>query len=185
MFSLSNRRLLIAIGQHTVVTDTLGNIERTFTPQSFPALKMNNFTVFHMHRDPKDRIWLATSLGLYNYDDQKQRFSQLHFATKETPENSTVRSVVGASNQLLYIGTEDGLYIHNLNTGESSNYQQSFMNNPKKLNDRAIYSTFIGKDGSVWLGTYFGGINYIPVRNEGFQNVLPSDQDNGLSGKAV
>jgi len=185
MCSLSNHRLLLAIGQHIVVTDTLGNIERTFTPQSFPALKMNNFTVFHMHRDPKDRIWLATSLGLYNYDDQKQRFSQLHFATKETPENSTVRSVVGASNQLLYIGTEDGLYIHNLNTGESSNYQQSFMNNPKKLNDRAIYSTFIGKDGSVWLGTYFGGINYIPVRNEGFQNVLPSDQDNGLSGKAV
>jgi len=183
--ALSKDRLLLAIDKRILILDETGHTERIFTPESFPMLVATNFTVFQMHRDPKGRIWLATSHGLYRYDDQSQRFTQLHFAVKESAENNTVRSVAGNMDDLLYIGTENGLYIHDLRTGQTDNYPQSFANDPKKLNDKAIYSTFIGKEGSVWIGTYFGGVNYIPSGNEGFQNMLPSDKGNGLGGKAV
>lgn len=183
--ALSKDRILLAVNERLLILDRTGHIERTFMPPPFPVVKTTNFTVFQIHRDPKGRIWLATSQGLYRYDDQSQRFTQLHFAAKENTESNTVRSIAGSREDFLYIGTENGLYIYDLKTGQTANYSQSFTNNPKTLNDQAVYSTFIGKDGSVWIGTYFGGVNYIPVGKEGFQNMVPSDGNNGLRGKAI
>lgn len=185
MCPLATNRLLLAIDRRILIINETGHIEHTFTTASFPLLAASNFTVFQMHRDTKGRIWLATSRGLYCYNDQIQQFTSSPFAIKENTENNTVRSVVASKDDLLYIGTENGLYIYDIKTGQSTNYTQSFINEPKKLNDKAIYSTFIGKEGTVWIGTYFGGVNYIPVGDEGFQNILPSDRNNGLGGKAV
>jgi ligand-binding sensor domain-containing protein/signal transduction histidine kinase/DNA-binding response OmpR family regulator len=185
MCVLSKDRLLLAVDKRILILDSAGHIERAYTLRSLSAIIANGFTVFNIHRDPKGRIWLGTTRGLYHYDDQSQRFTQLHFTVSENAENNTVRSVSGNALDLLYIGTEDGLYIHDLNSGQTSNYQQSFDNDPKKLNDKAIYTTFIGKEGTVWLGTYFGGVNYIPPQTESFQNILPSNGGSGLSGKAV
>lgn len=182
---LSTNRLLIAIDRRILLINEAGDIEHTFTTSSFPPLSFSNFTIFQMHRDLKNRIWLATSRGLYLYNDEKRQFTSLPFTNEENTENSTVRSITADKDELLYIGTENGLYIYDIKTGRTENHSQSFNNEPKKLNDKAIYSTFIGKEGTVWIGTYFGGVNYIPVGSDGFQSMLPTDKNNGLGGKAV
>lgn len=182
---LPAKRLLIAIDRRMLIINEEGRIEHNFMATSFPVLASSNFTVFQMHCDPKGRIWLATSRGLYHYNTLNQEFTLLPFAIKKNTENSTVRSVTTNSAELLYIGTENGLYIYDIKTGRTENYSQSFANDPKKLNDKAIYSTFIGHEGTVWIGTYFGGVNYIPIGDEGFQNMLPTDGSNGLGGKAI
>ncbi|TZF82281.1 response regulator [Pedobacter sp. BS3] len=175
---------LLAANNNLELINSKGQVQRVFNASALEALSRNDFNVFNIYKDAKGRIWLSTNYGLYNYNPENQRFNRIQFATTETRETNTVRSVSRKQNTL-FIGTEDGLYLYNLKTGHSGNYLQAFNSNPRKLNDKAIYSTYIAKDGSVWLGTYFGGVNYIPPSDFGFRTLMPNDKINGLSGKAI
>ncbi|RZF58328.1 hybrid sensor histidine kinase/response regulator transcription factor [Sphingobacterium corticibacterium] len=185
MCVLPDNRFLLALDNKLIIIDHNGQIERSFGKDVFAPISADDFIVYQIHRDPKGRIWLGTSYGIYRYDDHHQRLTKLNFAIHESMENRTVRSITSDQKDQLFIGTEDGLYVHHVFTGLTYNYQQSFHREPNKLNDQAIYSTFISKDGVVWLGTYFGGINYTTIEEGGFKKILPSDLQNGLSGKAV
>lgn len=184
MCTLSENRFLLAIGNSLQIIDRQGHIQKAFDTASLAELSKAK-AIFNIYNDGKEHLWLASDRGLFKYNLQKQQFSKLKFSALETPENNTVRSISGNKKDILYIGTEEGLYIYNLKTGHAENHQQSFNNDPKKLNDKAIYSTCIAKDGSVWLGTYFGGVNYIPSNTYGFRSIMPHDKENGLAGKAI
>lgn len=184
MCAISENRFLLAIGNSLQIINDKGKVQRTFESGPSSELAEVNF-IYNIYKDQKGRIWLSTNRGLFNYNTENQRFSRLKFSHSETTETNTVRAVSADKNDRLYIGTEEGLYIYNLKTGLAENYQQSFNNDPKKLNDKAIYSTYLAKDGSVWIGTYFGGVNYIPSNTYGFRSIMATDKDNGLSGKAI
>lgn len=184
MCALPANRFLLAIGNSLQIIDKQGHVQKTFDAASLAELAKAN-AIFSIYNDGKEHIWIASDRGLFQYNLKNQRFSKLKFSASETPENNTVRSVSGNKKDLLYIGTEEGLYIYNIKTGQAENYQQSFNNDPKKLNDKAIYSTCIAKDGSIWLGTYFGGVNYIPSNTYGFRSIMPNDKEDGLAGKAI
>ncbi|SEA05555.1 Signal transduction histidine kinase [Arachidicoccus rhizosphaerae] len=185
MEQLGPDRFLISIGNQIRVIDGQGKTIKMFDGQSFTPLSIPNFDVYNMYKDQAGFVWLCTNYGLYYYDINQQSFIRLHFSARDTREISTVRAIASDGKDLLYIGTENGLYIYHRSTGQAENYGQSFDNNAKKLNDKAIYSAFIARDGSVWLGTYFGGINYIPSNTYAFERIMPQDNGGGVSGKAV
>lgn len=181
--AVSENRFLLAMDRTLKIIDDKGRVQRTF---EYAALsKLADASIYNIYKDEKGRIWLASNHGLFNFNIENQRFSRLKFSDSESPETNTVRAVSGNRKDILYIGTEEGLFTYNLKTGLSENYKQSFNNDPKKLNDKAIYSTCLAKDGSVWIGTYFGGVNYIPSNAYGFRTIMANDKDNGLSGKAI
>ena len=41
------------------------------------------------------------------------------------------------------------------------------------------------KEGSIWAGTYFGGINYYPKQHTAFKKIFPRLGENSLSGNVV
>lgn len=185
MEQLSPDRFLISIGNKLEIIDKEGKVWKTFDAHTFAPLAVGNFDVFNMYKDGRGFIWLCTNHGLYYFDNDRQAFVRLHFSPAESREVNTVRAITSTDKDLLYIGTENGLYTYQLSTGKSENYGQSFDNSPKKLNDKAVYSAFLAKDGSIWLGTYFGGINYIPSNTYAFERIMAQDNGKGLSGKAV
>ncbi len=183
MCAISDDSLLLAIGNSLSIIDGEGNVQKIFDTASLPEFANVN-DIFDLYKDKQGNIWVATNKGLLKYDRINQRFSKLKFTVIETPENNTVRSVSG-DKDMLYIGTEEGLYIYDIRTGYSESFHQSFANDSEKLNDNAIYSTYLAKDGSVWIGTYFGGVNYIPSSSYGFKTIRANDKEKGLSGKAI
>lgn len=183
MCVISEDRFLLAMGKTLKVINEKGIVQRTFEAAALAELA--DASIFNIYKDERAKIWLSTNRGLFNYTLENQRFSRLKFSPSETPETNTVRSVSRNKKDQLFIGTEEGLYIYNLKTGVSENHQQSFNNDPKELNDNAIYSTYMARDGSVWLGTYFGGVNYIPSNALGFKSIIANDRGKGLAGKAV
>lgn len=183
--SISEGYFLLAIGNALNIINAEGQEQRVFTNSSLPELALNGFNIHNIYRDQKGDIWLSTNKGLFNYDINNHRFSKILFAGNETKESLTVRSVLRNSKNVLYVATENGLYTYDLTNAQSQNYQQSFSNDPKKLNDKAVYSIFQAQDGSIWMGTYFGGINYIPASSYGFKSIMSTDKGDGLAGKAV
>ena len=58
-------------------------------------------------------------------------------------------------------------------------------NNPYSISDNAVYTFCKDKEGGIWAGTYFGGINYYPKHSLTFQKYFPEKGANSLSGNVV
>ncbi|WP_276486067.1 ligand-binding sensor domain-containing protein [Paraflavitalea pollutisoli] len=83
-----------------------------------------------------------------------------------------------------WMATESGVYIYNLRTGAYSNLRKKF-NDPYSISDNAVYSLCRDREGGIWAGTYFGGVNYYPHQYSSFQKYYPDNTANSISGNAV
>lgn len=135
-----------------------------------------------LYKDPQGQIWAGTSAGLYHLDASNLVFKQPSWFPHHT---ELVRSIVGDQQGQLWIGTESGVFVFNPLTQALSHYEQSYDASLNHLSDKAIYSTFVSRDGIVWLGTYFAGVNYALPHRTSFDFMLPNTNQSSLSGKAV
>ena len=94
-----------------------------------------------------------------------------------------VRCFLNFDNKL-WIGSESGMYIIDEKTGNYKHLQKNY-NNVYSLSDNAIYCIFADDENGVWVGTYFGGINYFPKQYTPIQKFFPKTEDNSISGNAV
>lgn len=84
----------------------------------------------------------------------------------------------------LWIGTESGLYIYNLDTGEVIEVKHvPFI--ATSLSDNAIYSIFKDREGGIWIGSYFGGVDYYSKEQNRFALYYPLPYQNSLQGLRV
>lgn len=84
----------------------------------------------------------------------------------------------------LWIGTESGVYIYNLRTKKLIHLQSSAYD-IYALSDNAIYSLYKDREEGIWLGSYFGGINYFPKQYTYFEKYYSRNSGDGLHGKRV
>ncbi|MET3114569.1 ligand-binding sensor domain-containing protein/signal transduction histidine kinase [Pedobacter sp. CG_S7] len=96
--------------------------------------------------------------------------------------NIFVRDMQAFNDQEYWFGTESGLYIYNHINGKITHLEKQY-SDPYTLSDNAIYALCKDKDGGIWMGTYFGGINYYSTQSSVFTKFFP--QQNSISGSAV
>lgn len=94
-----------------------------------------------------------------------------------------VRTIKMFDNRL-WVGTESGLYIINPDTQEAD-YIGLDKNNPFSLSDNVIYSMYKDREGGIWIGTYFGGLNYLPKQSDFFEKYYPGARKNTISGRRI
>lgn len=118
---------------------------------------------------------------------------ELDLPTKKTrhligPQNSHqtifVRNILQASDTSIFISTEDGLYIYNPVNGKQQSIHKDPMN-PFSLSDNALYALCKDREGGIWVGSYFGGLNYLPNTALTFEKYFPTAHSRSLSGNAV
>jgi two-component system sensor histidine kinase/response regulator len=80
-----------------------------------------------------------------------------------------------AFNGKIWVGTQDGLYILDEKTGSVENLKQNLLQ-PFSLSDDIIYTMYQDRSGGLWLGTMFGGVSYLPVRDFTFETFLSVDE---------
>jgi signal transduction histidine kinase/ligand-binding sensor domain-containing protein len=95
-----------------------------------------------------------------------------------------VRDIIKLSEQEFWIATESGIYVYNRKNGKTTHLQKQYSNN-YTLSDNAVYSLSIDKEGGIWSGTYFGGINYYSPQYSSFSKYFPLQQANSISGSDV
>jgi ligand-binding sensor domain-containing protein/signal transduction histidine kinase len=94
------------------------------------------------------------------------------------------RNFVQTSPNEFWIATESGIYIYNRSTGRIANLRKQF-NDPYSISDNAVYTFCKDKEGGIWAGTYFGGINYYPGQYNPFKKYFPKSGENSLGGYVV
>lgn len=102
----------------------------------------------------------------------------------EKEENLFIRTFLEWPSGELWIGTETGLFIYDRNTGKSKRLEKR-PTDQYSLSDNVIYTLSRDKEGGIWAGTYFGGINYYPRQYTPFEKFYHKSHENSLSGNVV
>lgn len=117
-------------------------------------------------------------LYLYNISSDKL----INITKKQQDTNYRCAEV--DSNGNIWIGSEYGINVFSPQGKLIAHYEQS-NNDLSALNDSPIYSIFRDKSNNIWIGTYFGGINYYIYETDKFRIYPMGTSSNNLSGKAV
>ncbi len=84
----------------------------------------------------------------------------------------------------LWIASESGVFIYNLKKKTVRNLRKS-PSDPYAISDNAAYCITIDKENGVWIGTYFGGVNYHQKQYDQFKKYFPRKSENAIVGSAV
>lgn len=116
---------------------------------------------------PHNCIYIASVNGL----------TEINLTTGKTRRllETYVRALQFKSDDELWVGTESGLYIYNLTNDKVTHLTVPNQDDSYALSDNAIYSLCRDKENGIWIGSYFGGVNYYPHQWTYFEKFYPRD----------
>lgn len=137
-----------------------------------------------IHSNGHNGIFVGTSSqGIKEFDIASASYKDI---LTFNPDKTTiyVRDIERYSQNEYWFATESGIFIFNSLTGKFINLKKKFLD-PYSLSDNAVYDIFKDREGGMWAGTYFGGINYYSKQYASFQKYFPDNSGNSISGSAV
>ncbi len=112
-----------------------------------------------MTQDPSGILWLGTwDRGLYTLDPETR--------TVRNPISGGVgfthiHSLVQIDPWHFLIGSDDGLLDLNPLLGDGGILYGNDRRNPASLSNKFVYPVLRDHEGGIWIGTYYGGVNYV------------------------
>jgi ligand-binding sensor domain-containing protein/signal transduction histidine kinase/DNA-binding response OmpR family regulator len=94
------------------------------------------------------------------------------------------RTFIRRNEHEYWIGTETGIYIYNSVSGAVSHLQREY-DDPYSISDNVIFAFCQDREGGLWVGTYLGGLNYLPEQFVFFKKFFPRLLSPSLSGNGV
>lgn len=123
----------------------------------FPIPRGKNDVMCIIEHGQNSLIIGSSETGVYIFDKDTRSMTPV----VQECSDLFIRKLLNASDRQVWIGTEEGLYIWNQETGHVASEKMLYGNN-FSLTSNSIYSIFKDREGGMWIGTYFGGINYTP-----------------------
>lgn len=134
--------------------------------------------------DREGNIWIGTSKeGLFKYAKKEQTISQV-IASPSPSTPLYIRDILQVTDTSLWVASEAGLFIYNIANNHYSKLQHE-KDNPWSLTDNAIYTLSKDHQGGMWVGTYFGGIQYYHLQHTYFEKIFPRSTANSIQGHAI
>ena len=155
VFEDSQKRMWVGTDKGLFLYNRKGNSFISFVNNPDNRNSLISNTIRDINEDKNGDIWLGTNNGisqLLSVEDKKFKSYP-----EVIPENTIVYTLKKDGNNL-WIGSEDGLFILNVN---SKDFHQ-FKANPRQkvsLSRNSIRAIYIDKQGYYWIGTYQGGVN--------------------------
>ncbi len=133
--------------------------------------------------DENNNIWIGTSQqGLFHWNRKTKQARHIIKNTGSKP--LYIRDIKQINKNHLWIATESGLVLHNLNTNNTQ-FILHEKDNPWSLSDNAIYTVLKDNQEGIWVGTFFGGVNYFHPEHNVFEKIFPRNSPNSIVGHAV
>lgn len=117
---------------------------------------------------------------LLKYDPRANRISPLSFPAEE---QTYLRDVMCFGDEI-WVGTHHGLYIINEQKQQVTHLKEDLMRS-FSLSDNTIYYIYRDHEGGTWIGTMFGGVNYLPRHQMTFEKYVPGSDKNSLNSKRI
>ncbi|MFT3739952.1 MAG: two-component regulator propeller domain-containing protein [Breznakibacter sp.] len=143
-----------------------------------------NKEILSIFEDPKGNLWLGTwQNGIIFYNKQRKGYSGFCGPHSKDYYITHIRAFLQYDDTNLLVGADDGLYLLNTDTKKTARVDVPY--NRYSLGDQNVYSIMRDREGGIWIGTYFGGLNYLSNSVLSIEKYLPNDREGFLSGKAI
>ena len=134
----------------------------------------DSFEVFSLHcggeyltegglvlfEDSGQRFWMGTwSSGLYEIDRGTGYVTRHLTPSIHKVGINHIHSIIENKPGQLAIASDDGLLLYEPDTKETRFYSES-VSESLGLSNRFVYPLMKDKEGGLWAGTYYGGVNY-------------------------
>ncbi|MDP4276491.1 MAG: two-component regulator propeller domain-containing protein [Bacteroidota bacterium] len=181
----ANSDQLVAVtNQHSILWIDFRHARLTYF--AMPA-EMRNLVPSKIYLDRSHNFWIdeeTTGLFRLNLETGKT----VHYSKTATGDRHLSHNMVHCFAEDLkgrmWVGTEAGLSLWSPVTGTFS-FSRYDMTNPSGLNADPIYDAFCDRDGNVWLGTYFGGVNFWSAEKRFFKFWQAGGSNRQLGGNVV
>ncbi|MCE1156260.1 MAG: hybrid sensor histidine kinase/response regulator, partial [Bacteroidales bacterium] len=154
----------------------------TYTVQNTGG-NLSNDEILSIYEDTEGNLWIGTwSGGIAKLNRSSDTFES-YLNRAAPPFVSHIRAIIEVDQSTLMVGADDGLYLLNKKTGLSSR-----MDDPKDFNslgDQNVYSIYRDHEEGIWIGTYFGGVNYMSPNGNIIEHHYQNFSEHTLSGKAI
>jgi signal transduction histidine kinase/DNA-binding response OmpR family regulator len=188
-FTLPNKKATISSIRQTLDGDVyvgtkghgLYHFQQSKKTISNFQIKSEIITIFE---DSKNNIWVGTfSDGLICIDKNgnEKRYKQTENTVTPSIQSNYVRAVGEDNYGNIWIGTSTGLNLINLKTNIIS-YVGLYDKKQTGLSNLSVWIIMKDKQGTMWFGTYYGGLDYYnPVSKTFEYNDLGFNAGNGYS----
>ena len=155
------------------VVDLQGRQVRQFLTEKYDETTIEDNTLRKIYRDQQDRMWIATYMNGVNFYTENQ-FDFKHV------DLGNVNTVCIDSSGDCWAGTNDqGIVHYSLLTGKRTIYNKK----NSGLESDIIVSSLSAKDGTLWFGTYEGGL--ASIKEGHVQTFKMHDGSDGLANNSV
>lgn len=128
-----------------------------------------------------DNAILAIHEGeLLKYNTRTNELSDIDFLGEK---KTFLRDVMCFEDEI-WVGSLHGLFIINEKQNKVTHLKEDLMRS-FSLSDNSIYSIYRDHEGGIWVGTMFGGANYLPNRQLTFDKYVPGSDDHSLNTKRI
>lgn len=121
-----------------------------------------------IYESSKHDLWIGTiNDGMYQINPNGKQKQYLHNEhNTNSISNNYVRTFEEDYWGNIWIGTFNGLNLLNLTNNTFSTYKKDYLKG--SLSHSSIFSIFRDKQGILWIGTYYGGVNYFDSNKTAF-----------------
>lgn len=113
--------------------------------------------IFKLFVSSRKELWIASRMdGLYKIGRDGIVTKEEHSAIRVV--SPQIRGFVEDDQQNIWFGTFEGLQVYNPYSDTYRVYRPSY--HPGSLEHQSVFSLYKDKQGTIWVGTYYGGVNY-------------------------
>lgn len=153
-------------------------------PLKLNSTKKNTFSVYKIFEDSQHNFWLGTwDKGLCKLDIKSKKVTS-YLSPQSAGGIIHIHEINEYKPNLLLIGSDDGLSLFNTKTLQHQLLTSS-ETDPSSISDNFVYPIFKDREGGIWIGTYFGGVNYVSPNNGLFERYTHSKYVNSVNGNVI
>lgn len=128
--------------------------------------------------------WIAVAI----HDGELQKYNpatnSLQTVNAPAVHHTILRDVACYDRNNLWVCTHAGLFIIDEHSNKVTHLQEDPMH-AYSLSDNIIFCINKDREGGIWLGTKFGGVNYLPNYKLLFERFVPSSTENSLNTRRI
>lgn len=131
--------------------------------------KIEGVNVQKIYMDRSGNLWIGTQgQGIYVIDKNGNTIVYRHKKGENSISNDNVRDFVEDNKGNMWVATFYGLNEFNSETGRWSQYISND-NVSHSISHNSVFALYKDDQGSIWAGTYFGGVNYFNPESDIFR----------------